>query len=619
MGRSDRCFPAAGLRRLCWSALGLLFGLLGYFTAAGWLAPGELAVPAQAAAPLVPICALQGNSFVSPYSGQTVRTQGLVIADLDETARRGLFIQAPGCDPDPATSDAVFVSLAASAENVAAAGDLVEVEGLVQENYGLTELLASAAGVRLLARGQPLPEPLDLAPPFEYRAARWYFEARESMLAGLGQAVVVGPTGTSGQTWLIRGDLGFSRVFYDDPAGTAGIVCVDDGGLAEITPQAMVGDRATGLLGVIDYVLGTYCLQLTTRPTMAPQPPPLPPEAPAPGPGLFTLATYNLANLFDTFNDPAVDDTVLSAAEYQRRLQKHALLIGAALHQPDLLAVQEAENRAVLQALASRPEIAASYGIVWQDSPDRRGMDMAILYRLDRVTLLGYQVRQWCTPLVDGLGPDGNQDPINPANAVTCDTDGDGILDGNRMFSRPPLVAHFRLCSGGDSQGCSDGAAGELWVIANHFKSKVEDTATTAYTLPRRVQQAQFTAALVDELRRAQPGANVAVLGDLNDHPDSQPLAALVTAGLDDSLLPAARAERYTYIYEGVSQVLDYILVDIQSGLIATPAQPIHMNADYPADYANVGSSAYRSSDHDPVLIGLVLAPWRGFLPLVTK
>ena len=67
----------------------------------------------------------------------------------------------------------------------------------------------------------------------------------------------------------------------------------------------------------------------------------------------------------------------------------------------------------------------------------------------ERVQVLEFQARQGCTPLVDGLGPDGNGDVNDPQNEITCDSDGDGHLDGNRLFSRPPLVALLRACLDG--------------------------------------------------------------------------------------------------------------------------------------------------------------------------
>jgi hypothetical protein len=64
---------------------------------------------------------------------------------------------------------------------------------------------------------------------------------------------------------------------------------------------------------------------------------------------------------------------------------------------------------------------------------------VALLYRSDRFEIIESKTlpglyNSWWT----GWGVDGNQDVYNPANTVTCDSDGDGALDGNRLFSRPP-------------------------------------------------------------------------------------------------------------------------------------------------------------------------------------
>ncbi len=322
------------------------------------------------------------------------------------------------------------------------------------------------------------------------------------------------------------------------------------------------------------------------------------------------LGTFNLSNLFDTNDDPVVDDTVLSAAEYQRRLQKRALAIQNAMGLPELIAVQEVENEAVLQALVGRPELPVSYSYIWEDSPDERGLDIALLYRADRIQILGYQTRQGCTSLVDGLGPDGNGDVYNPVNTVTCDTDGDGLPDGNRLFSRAPLIAQVWL-----PWETASGSGIELWMIVNHLKSKIEDSATVEFTLPRRKQQAQFLTGLVHEIRSNSPGANLVLLGDLNDYPESEPLTILAQAGFLDSSTALPSQDRYTFNFQGVSQVLDYVLHDLRGPLACVGVIPVHINADYPVIFSEVNESIYRSSDHDPILVRLQWLDYQIFLP----
>jgi predicted extracellular nuclease len=333
----------------------------------------------------------------------------------------------------------------------------------------------------------------------------------------------------------------------------------------------------------------------------------------------FSIAAFNLANLFDTTDDPDTQDTVFSASEYQRRLQKRALAIHEALGEPEIVAVQEVENQAVLQALLARPEILSDYSILWLDGPDERGIDIAVLLRSDRVQAVGFQARQGCTRRVDGFGPDGNRDILNPQNLVTCDTDSDGRLDGNRLFSRPPLVAQLKVCRA----ACVQGASGpedwtEIWLIANHFKSKVEDGEIAQYTLNRRIEEARFVAGLVDEIL-ARPSANLVVLGDLNDLPGSQPLEILEGEGLRDPWREVAKPSRYSYIYQGISQVLDYTLFHLNLPLSLVKLEPVHINADYPVAYEELKTSLYRSSDHDPLLARIAWLDHLAYLPLVSE
>ncbi len=97
-------------------------------------------------------------------------------------------------------------------------------------------------------------------------------------------------------------------------------------------------------------------------------------------------------------------------------------------------------------------------------------------------------------------------------------------------------------------------------MLINHSKSKFEDGSITEYTLPRRLQEAQFVAGLVQSLHKAEPTRPLFVLGDLNDFPNSQPISLLTSVGLQNLTLSILHDERFTYNYQGISQVLDYIM-----------------------------------------------------------
>jgi predicted extracellular nuclease len=263
--------------------------------------------------------------------------------------------------------------------------------------------------------------------------------------------------------------------------------------------------------------------------------------------------------------------------------------------------------------LLDRPEIRADYGFLLLDGPDERGLDVAIAYQPALVQVYSYQAQQGCTALVDGLGPDGNRDVLNPQNNLTCDLDGDGTLDGNRLFSRPPLVAHLRAAIPYAAQPA------DLWLVANHWKSKVEDGFTIQYTLPRRLEQAHFVADLAQEIILTDPQADLIVLGDLNDHPGSQPLLELTSLGLVDLWGRLPPPQRYTYNYAGVSQSLDYILLRARWPLVPARVQAAHLNADYPVSWGQDPETIFRSSDHDPLWVELLSVAPQSYLPLVSR
>ena len=354
--------------------------------------------------------------------------------------------------------------------------------------------------------------------------------------------------------------------------------------------------------------------------------PPLPPQNPrppagknlrlAPGNVSFSLATYNLGNLFDTEDDPLTEDTVLDGSAYQRKLQKLAQVLHEDLAEPAILAVQEAEGVGVLQDLANRPEVESDYTVVVSDSIDQRGLDVGLMYRSSQVKLLEYTSYQGCTSLIDGLDADGNGDVKSPENAITCDANHDGALDGNRLFSRPPLAAHFRVCK--EDCATENASAPEIWLIVNHLKSKVEDTDETQYTLPRRIEQAKFIAQLAQQLKTRSPDALIIILGDMNDYPASQPLQELTGQGYSDLILQVEKPSAYSYNFQGVSQILDHILIFPTPGVVASPVTVHHVNADYPADLSGNNQTKFRGSDHDPVSVTFTFSEEITFLPAIS-
>lgn len=115
----------------------------------------------------------------------------------------------------------------------------------------------------------------------------------------------------------------------------------------------------------------------------------------------YVIGYYNLENLFDTYDDPAHNDEEFlpegknrwTPAKYQKKISNMARVIRAMRDDNrcyhTILGVSEIENRLVLEDLVSDPQIAdANFQIVHYDGPDRRGVDVALLYRPDQFKVL---------------------------------------------------------------------------------------------------------------------------------------------------------------------------------------------------------------------------------------
>lgn len=115
----------------------------------------------------------------------------------------------------------------------------------------------------------------------------------------------------------------------------------------------------------------------------------------------YVVGFYNLENLFDVYDDPAKNDEEFlpegankwTQAKYEKKLSNMARVIAAMKEETGvfhtILGVSEIENRLVLEDLVSQPAVAAAnYQIVHYDGPDRRGVDVGLLYRPDQFTYL---------------------------------------------------------------------------------------------------------------------------------------------------------------------------------------------------------------------------------------
>ncbi|MFN8241244.1 MAG: endonuclease/exonuclease/phosphatase family protein, partial [Bacteroidales bacterium] len=214
------------------------------------------------------------------------------------------------------------------------------------------------------------------------------------------------------------------------------------------------------------------------------------------------IAFYNLENLFDTIDTEGVDDfeftpggpSKWTSARYKIKIEHLAKVISSIGQDegitggPAVIGVSEIENRAVLEDLVAHPLLKNSnYQIVHYDSPDLRGVDVALLYRprYFRVT-----------------------SSDSPALIIYDE-------NKNRVLTRDQLVV----------TGLFDGE--EMSFIVNHWPSR---SSGEQLTRPRRNEAATLTRHLVDSLTARNKDAKVVIMGDLNDDPVNESLRKYLKA-----------------------------------------------------------------------------------------
>jgi predicted extracellular nuclease len=218
-----------------------------------------------------------------------------------------------------------------------------------------------------------------------------------------------------------------------------------------------------------------------------------------------------------------------------------------------------------------------TYTVTHLESADGRGIDVALLSDPNRVEIDDYQLRQTCAPFETGIFD----------KSVAC-RPGDDPL-----FSRPPLQVSLTL----------DGEP--YTVFVNHFKSKRGGEAETA---PRRLLQAQRINALVDEILAQDAQAQIIVMGDFNDYELSPAMREMTENGrLTNILLQVPDEGRYSFVFAGISQLIDGVLVSPALADEVAQVQIMHVNADYPdsmgLDISPEGLP-YKATDHDvPVVV----------------
>ncbi|MBX9400935.1 ExeM/NucH family extracellular endonuclease [Lysobacter sp. BMK333-48F3] len=557
----------------------------------------------------IAIGTIQGRATASAWAGREAIVEGRINAALAGTDGAPGWLLQDGGDGDEASSDAIWITGRAVA--ALAPGQSLRVHGRVFETpRGHGSTLTALA----VQRVEPLPARASkalarLAPVAIAQAPDW------NRLEGMRVRIAAPLT-------LAEGDRkrGALQVSFDGPLwqpteraepGSEAARAVaadnarrrlwlrgDEAALGAAAFAARSGSRLDGAQGVVVPGEDGATLQLDAAPTLQAAPRPAPPQVA----GELRIAAFNLENLFNGdgrgggFPTPRGARTL---AEYQAQLDKLVATIHAL--DPDVAALMELENDgygpestlAALVAALDRADAAVGGAQDWRFAapckqpcaPSQRGpgdnpIRVGLIYRGQRVA-------------AQGVAATLQQDPFGP-------------------LARVPMAQAFRALGPG-------GARGPAFVVAaNHFKSKGCSNATGA-DRDQGDGASCWNASRVDAARRldawlqrdptASGGDLNLIVGDLNAHAQEAPLRTLYAAGWRDAFAVAGVEAPYSYVYRGELGRLDHALLSPALAQRLRGAAEWHVNAAEPdqAGYRDGGTGPWRSSDHDPMLLGFDL------------
>ncbi|WP_370325670.1 ExeM/NucH family extracellular endonuclease [Euzebya sp.] len=603
---------------------------------------------------------VQGDGADAALFGATVEVSGIVTSLFESGDQPdGFFVQEEDedADTDPDTSEGIFVFCRGFCLAEVAVGDQVTVDGVVDEYFGMTQLApASAADIIIDSVGNALPTAVELTLPAGGSTTdAATYEAVEGMVvtytdtlavsetfeyARYGQIVLadesrpyqythIDPSPTAAEYDDYLEELATQRIILDDDNNTQNDAVNGpesdeplpypssswpDGGLST-EDYFRGGDTITGLTAVMHWSFagqsGTDAWRLrpidgeaytfeSTNPRTA---------SPADTGGTLTVASFNVLNYFPTPDTGAAvcgpDDNqdcrgASSEAEFER--QEAKIVAALAAMDADIVGLIEIENDATaVQALVDALNAEVGAGTYAQIDTGAIGTD---------AIKVGF-IYQPAT-----VEPVGDFDLLDASD--------DARFDDDR--NRPMLTQTFR-----------EVATGEVFTASvNHLKSKgsgcgAGDDAPEIGAGSCNGTRTAAAEAIIDHLAGDPTGSgdpDFLILGDLNSYRMEDPIDVLEGGGYVDLLEALIGDEAYSYEFDGQLGYLDYALANDSLFDQVTGVDAWHINADElplfdyndtvldpgeqsferePAALPLYESDPYRSSDHDPVIVGLDL------------
>ncbi|MDX1663272.1 MAG: ExeM/NucH family extracellular endonuclease [Candidatus Promineifilaceae bacterium] len=612
--------------------------------------------------PATLISAIQGSDPTSPLEGQTgIIIEGVVVGDfqdedgdLFDTDLGGFFVQEEPSDydGDPATSEGIFVDTPGGAADVEA-GDIVRLAGTVDERTtfgGASMTQIQLSGDLLDCGAGTTPAPINLILPVTDTVV---FERHEGMLVRFPQRLVISEYYNFDRfnevvlTEPFAASRPFQPTAYIDPDAPGDAITdavdlldrsritVDDartvqnpdllrhpaGGVFTLTHRFRGGDLVRDATGVVEHTFGRYRLHPTAVASYTAEN--LRTEAPEDVGGLVQVAAFNVLNYFLTIDDgsdicgPDLNFGCRGAdtpEEFAR--QKAKILAALEAIDADVYGLVELENTtgvyptADLVASLNASMGAGTYATVYTGTVGTDAIKVGIIYKPSVVTPIG-DVAILDEPAF-----------TNPRNLDT-------------PKNRAALAHSFMVNETGET----------FTVIVNHLKSKGspcgpgdDDPFQGNCNETRRLAADYLVDWLAGEPTGVAGDENL-IIGDLNAYDKEDPIDEIIEGPDDilgtaddyaDLLFELEGEFAYTYVFDGQFGYLDYAMASTALLDEVTGADVWHINADepdvlsYDTSFKGPGQealyeeNAYRSSDHDPVIVGL-FPHYKLYMPIIFR
>jgi len=578
--------------------------------------------------PATLISQIQGNGDVSPLLGEAHNIEAVVVGDFQGgTSFNGFYVQEQDVDQDAdiTTSEGLFVASNLVDVNV---GDVVHVSGAITESFGLTSL-SSVTGIDVCASGISVAV-TNVNLPFDPSTnnAEWFEGMKVNLpqtlsvsenynLARFGEIVVssanrlmiptqVALPGASALAIKAQNDL--NRLIIDD-------------GLSIQNPDPIIfpapalsasntlrsGDSITGATGVLSYGFNAYRLEPTQPLRFAADNARTLSPANLTQIGSLRVASFNVLNFFNGdgpgdsmgggFPTSRGADTL---QEFER--QKTKIVNAIIALDADVIGLMEIEN-------------------------DGYGVNSAIAQLVNELnTVSGATTYAFVNPGVSSIGSDAiavgmlyKQTKVSLQGAAQIlDTSVDARFIDTK--NRPVLAQTLRDLTSNKT----------VTIAVNHLKSK----GSTCDALGDidlgdgqgncNITRTQAALALADWLASDPTNSNdqnYLIMGDLNAYAMEDPITALRNNGYTNLIASHLGNTAYSFVFAGESGYLDHALSSIKLTPQVKAISEWHINADEPraldynVEFKTAGQvssfyndDVYRSSDHDPVVIEMLVA-----------